>query len=113
MVGDRKQEWIFEFIKGPDMVPVGEGHGLYSLRRKATVHAGEETLELGPEDILDFSGRTHLLVAASGVTRKLAWEAITGLVLEDNGVRPGAVTKPEVSLAGVPLPALATGKKTT
>ncbi len=83
MLTSKKQEWILQMIKGPDIAPVLNQPGHYTSKSTITITASEQQLKIEPTDILNLSNPDYLIVHKEGSEFELPWDRISNLEFEE------------------------------
>ena len=97
MLFNKRQQWILELIKGPDIAPVGNSPGRYSSKKIVEITAEGRRRTIRPSDVFDLNGTDFLTVTADYHTYTIAWESIEELSFREPPGAPAPVLKPEYS----------------
>ena len=79
MLTSKRQEWILQMIKGPDITPVGNSPGHYTSKSTITITANEKQVTIRPSDVLKLSNPQCLIVQANGSECEIPWDRISNL----------------------------------
>ncbi|MBZ5497253.1 MAG: hypothetical protein LAP85_12695 [Acidobacteriia bacterium] len=91
MLTSKRQEWILQMIKGPDITPVGNCPGHYTSKSTISITADDRQLTIRPTDVLDLSNPQFLVVHFNDRESTIPWDRISNLDFEEQEV---ATTKP-------------------
>ena len=83
MLTSKRQEWILQMIKGPDITPVGNSPGHYTSKSTITITANETQVTIRPSDVLNLSNPQYLIVQANGSECEIPWDRISNLDFEE------------------------------
>lgn len=87
----KKQQWILEMIKGPDIAPVGGQPGCYTSKAVIGIATDTARFIIGPSDLMDLSDSEFLRVLRDGQQFTIAWENITAIDFrEEKALNSGA-----------------------
>jgi hypothetical protein len=86
MLTSKRQEWILEMIKGPDIFPVDNRPGHYASKSTISVTVDEKQVIIKPVDVLDFSNPQFLIVRSGDRECSISWDKISGLDFEEESV---------------------------
>lgn len=86
MLTSKKQEWILQLIKGPDITPVGNCPGHYTSKSAIFIIADEQQISIRPTDVLDLSSPEFLVVHTSGGECVIQWDRISSLDFEEQEI---------------------------
>ncbi len=89
----KRQEWILQLIKGPDIIPVGNQPGLYSSNNTIQITADETLIVVKPSDTFDLSHPEVLIVRVADAEHSIRWERISNLDFDEPPAAP-AVERP-------------------
>jgi hypothetical protein len=98
MLTSKRQEWILQLIKGPDLTPVGSCAGHYTTKCMIQIMAHGHQSVIHPTDVLDLSHSEYLSVQTPEGAQTISWNEIEGMefdeqVLVRNGYRSPASTR--------------------
>jgi hypothetical protein len=103
MLTSKKQEWILQMIKGPDIAPVINQPGHYTSKSTITITVNEHQVTIRPTDILNLSNPEYLIVHKDGSECEVPWDRISCLDFEEQEIpnagdrrRPVAVSSHRV-----------------
>jgi len=112
MYVSKKQLWILEIIKGPDLQPVGNNPGRYSTRGHIAVFADPiGMLTISPDDVLDLSSADSLFVHQEGGACEIPWEQISRMEFEEPAAETGPVIRPAYEPGKQRILSIPLGKK--
>ncbi len=83
MLTSKKQQWILQMIKGPDIAPVGNSPGHYTSKSTITITAMEKEITIRPTDVLNLSNPEYLIVQTNGCECEIPWDRISSLDFEE------------------------------
>jgi len=83
MLTSKRQEWILQLIKGPDITPVESSPGRYTSNRTVSVVADERHVTIRPTDVLDLSNPELLIIQSGDRERTISWERISSLEFDE------------------------------
>jgi hypothetical protein len=87
MLTRKRQEWILQMIKGPDITPVFNCPGHYTSKGPITIAVDGQEVTIRPADVLDLSNAEFLVVHTNDDRNyRIAWERITNLDFEEQGM---------------------------
>jgi hypothetical protein len=86
MLTSKRQEWVLQLIKGPDITPVGNCPGHYASKSAVFITADEQQISIRPTDVLDLSNSECLVVHTSEGERVIQWDRISNLDFEEQGI---------------------------
>ncbi len=86
MLTSKRQEWILQMIKGPDIAPVGNSPGHYTSKNTITLKADDKLVPIRPTDVLNLSNPDHLIVQIDGMEFEIPWDRISALDFEEQVV---------------------------
>ena len=86
----KRQEWILQLIKGPDIIPVGNQPGLYSSHSTIQITADETLFIVKPSDTIDLSHPEVLILRVADVEHSISWERISSLDFDEPPAAPAA-----------------------
>jgi hypothetical protein len=86
MLTSKRQEWILQMIKGPDISPVSNCPGHYTSKSTISITANEQSITIRPTDVLDLSNPEFLVVHANGGKCTVPWDGISNLDFEEQTV---------------------------
>ncbi len=90
----KRQEWILEMIKGPDIVPVDNCPGHYSTKTPITITGDDGQVIIRPVDVLDLSDPQNLIVHTNTGVALFAWDRISRLDYEEEAASSPRVLEP-------------------
>ncbi len=93
MLTSKRQEWILQMIKGPDIVPVDNCPGHYSTRASMTLTGDEGRVLIRPVDVLDLSDPQNLIVHSNNGVMLFPWDRISRLDYEGETTAAPSVLK--------------------
>ena len=85
MLTSKRQEWILQMIKGPDIAPVVNSPGHYTSKSTITITADGKQITIRPSDVLNLSNAECLIVQTSEAECSILWDRISGLDFEEHG----------------------------
>ena len=83
MLTSKRQEWILQMIKGPDIAPFGNSPGHYTSKNTITITANEKQVTIRPTDVLNLSNPEYLIVQTNGDRCEIPWDRISNLDFEE------------------------------
>jgi hypothetical protein len=84
MLTNKRQEWILQMIKGPDLSPVSNCPGHYTCKSTINMTMGDQQIMIRPVDVLDLASPEHLTIRTDDEQEfRIPWERITGLDFEE------------------------------
>jgi hypothetical protein len=86
MLTSKRQEWILQLIKGPDITQVGNCPGHYTSKSAVFITADEQQISIMPTDVLDLSNPEFLVVHTSEGECAMQWDRISHLDFEEQGI---------------------------
>ncbi len=110
MFTSKRQEWILQMIKGPDISPVENSPGHYTSKSTISITADQRQWTIRPCDILDLSNPEFLVVGAGEKESAIPWERISNLDFEEQPV-PLPNERPHPQAAPARMFHLPLGKK--
>jgi len=87
MLTSKRQEWILQLIKGPDIMPVENWPGHYSSKSTVSITADGRLVTIRPSDVLDLSNPEFLVVRANDSECTIPWDRISNLDFDEQGVK--------------------------
>jgi len=94
MLTSKRQEWILQMIKGPDITSVGNCAGHYTSKSTIHVTAQGQRALIRPADVLDLSNPQFLIVHAAAGEKAIAWEQIESLEFDEQVTAPPNLRPP-------------------
>jgi hypothetical protein len=110
MLMTKKQEWILQMIKGPDITPVENSPGHYSLNSTICITADGQKVNIRPSDVLDLSNPDFLVIHGDDRACTIPWDRISNLDFEERQIPPAQ--QPQMRAAAHRLLHIPLGKKT-
>jgi len=95
MLTSKRQEWILQLIKGPDIFPVDNCPGHYASKSTISVTVDERQVIIKPVDVLDLSNPQFLIVRSGDRECSVSWDNISRLDFEEESV-PAASPRTQV-----------------
>jgi hypothetical protein len=86
MLTSKRQEWILQLIKGPDITPVGNCPGHYASKSAVFITADKRQISIRPTDVLDLSNPEFLVVHTSEGECNIQWDRISSLDFEEQEI---------------------------
>ena len=83
MLTSKRQEWILQLIKGPDITPVESCPGRYTSNKTVSVVADERHVTIRPTDVLDLSNPELLIIRAGERENTIPWARISSLEFDE------------------------------
>jgi hypothetical protein len=84
MLTSKRQEWILQMIKGPDLTPVSNCPGHYTCKSTINLAVGNQQFIIRTADVLDLSSPEFLMIQADNEQEfRIPWERITSLEFEE------------------------------
>jgi len=83
MLTSKRQEWILQMIKGPDIAPVSNCPGHYTSKNTICVIADDRQVTIQSADVLDLSNPEFLVVQKNGNQSMIRWDRITSLEFDE------------------------------
>jgi hypothetical protein len=111
MLTSKKQEWILQMIKGPDIAPVVNQPGHYTSRSTITITVNERQVTIRPTDILNLSNPEYLIVQKDGGECEVPWDRISCLEFEEQGLPTTGDHPRHIALSGHRVLSYPLGKK--
>ena len=111
MLTSKRQEWILQMIKGPDIAPVGNSPGHYTSKSTITITTNETPVTIRPTDVLILSNPEHLIVQTSGREYEIPWDGISSLDFEEQGTPPMINERQHLAAAARGMLSFPLGKK--
>jgi hypothetical protein len=86
MLTSKRQEWILQMIKGPDISLVENCPGHYTSKSTINITADSQCVIIKPGDVLDLSNPEYLVVRTDDGECTVVWDRISNLDFEEQGV---------------------------
>lgn len=109
MVTTKRQEWILQMIKGPDITPVENRPGRYSSQNTICITVDEQQITIRPTDVLDLSNADFLIVHTGDSARSIPWARISKLDFEER--QAPSLQQPQMGTAAHRMLHFPLGKK--
>ena len=110
MLTSKRQEWILQMIKGPDITPVENCPGRYTSKSTISITADQRNWVIRPSDVLDLSNPEFLVVHAGDRECAIPWDRISNLDFDEQGI-PTTNQRPHTQTALNRMFHLPLGKK--
>ena len=86
MLTSKRQEWILQMIKGPDITAVMNRPGHYTTNGTISITTDDQRVTIRPTDVLDLSNPVFLVVHASDQECIIPWDRISNLDFEEQEI---------------------------
>jgi hypothetical protein len=111
MLTSKRQEWILQMIKGPEIAPVSNTPGHYTSKSTISITACEQQVTIRPTDVIDLSNPEFLVVQTDAGEHSIAWNRISSLDFEEQGVGPAASQRQQFAASAHRVSPFHLGKK--
>jgi hypothetical protein len=111
MLTSKRQEWILQMIKGPEITPVSNTPGHYTSKSTINITACEQQITIRPTDVLDLSNAEFLVVHTNAGQRSIAWDRISILDFEEPEISPAISQRQQFAASAQRLSPFHLGKK--
>jgi hypothetical protein len=111
MLTSKRQEWILQMIKGPDLTLVANYPGRYASKGTINIITiDRRQVTVGPTDVLDLSNPDFLVAHVHDREYVIPWDGISNLEFDEQGIRT-EMAQPRIRAARRGLVPLHLGKK--
>lgn len=111
MLTSKRQEWILQMIKGPDIDPVVNSPGHYTSKSTITISADQKQITIRPTDVLNLANPDYLIVLTNGTECAILWDRISGLDFEEQGAPATVIPRTRVAASARRMMSFPLGKK--
>jgi hypothetical protein len=94
MLTSKRQEWILQLIKGPDLTSVANCAGHYTTKCMIQITAHGHQSVIRSTDVLDLSHPEYLFVQTAEGEKTIAWDEIECMDFDEQVMAPTSRRSP-------------------